>query len=293
MDYLTIGLPSGVGDCLWAVAKLRSVGPFHFEIADGWPYRTKPWFDLLDCTASVKYGEFSYTDILAFQSVNNIKPDTPWAELSQRGYASLLIEPNKHLERGHPLKDWLPDLPTDYHIPMVTAPEDRDRAAKLLAGMPRPIWGISAASYRGSEAWKTWGYKEWSPFLKAFHAHAGGTILLLGGFWDDLTSTLAEDGYADLVGKTSMGCMVEILKHLEGYIGFSSGMGMLNTALWGNTFMLWPEHQVALSTSWADPAMLEAGTYQASLWRDPMEVLQRVKGWLKVPRHPERAEHQR
>ena len=206
----------------------------------------------------------------------------------------LMLEPNQHLEMGKPLADWMPDLPTTYHVPMYVTDEDSTRAKRLLANMPRPITAISCASYRGSEAWKTWGYAEWSPFLKRLHAEVGGTILLLGGFWDDLTSRIAEqDGYPDLVGKTNMGQLVAILRQCEQVVGFSSGLGMLHACEWGKTFLLWPDHQVELSRSWADPAMLDAGTYDTSLWRHPDEVWWLVKRWLAKPGHEERRAFQR
>lgn len=295
-DVLTVGLPSGVGDCLWALGKLRHAGPLHYRIADGWPYRTKPWFELLgpDVVASVDYGQFSYTDIVTFEAAQGIGSHTRWGDLASQQWGQLLIEPNQHLEAGRPLADWLPDLPTDYHLPMFTSVEDQERAAKLVASYPRPLTAISAASYRGSEAWKTWGYAEWSPFLKRLHAELGGTILLLGGFWDDLTARIAEeDGYPCLVGKTSMGAMVEVLKHVKHYVGFSSGMGMLHAAMWGKTFLLWPDHQVELSRSWADPVMLDAGTYDTALWRHPDEVWWLCKRWLKRDGHAERVAFQK
>lgn len=285
---MIVGLPSGIGDCSWAVSKLRHVGPLHYQIADGWPYRTVPYFELLPECAKAEYGEFQYQDIIGFEQQIGMHGPMTWAELSAKGYGRVLIEPNLHLERGKPLADWLPDLPTDFHYPMVTTREHQERAAHLLEGLPRPLWGVSAASYRGSEAWKTWGADEWQDFLRRFHAEAGGTILLLGGSWDDLTSTLADGGYYDIVGKTSVGAMVEVLKCLDGYLGFSSGMGVLNTVLYGKTFMCWPDHQAALSTSWADPVMLENGAYQASLWRKPAEVFGRVKAWLRLPEMEER-----
>lgn len=282
---------------MWAINKLCHVGPIHYRIADGWPYRTTPWLELLgpEVVASAEYGHFDYSDIVVFESAQRISSETRWSDLMENGpWGQLLLEPNRHLEQGKPLKDWLPDLPVTYHLPMTVPEDEAERGAHFLRELPRPITGISCASYRGSEAWKTWGYKEWSPFLKRLHAEVGGSIVMLGGGWDDLTDRIAEqDGYRNLVGRTSMGSLVSVLRHCEHVVGFSSGLGMLHTAEWGKTFLLWPDHQVALSTSWADPAMLDAGTYATSLWRDPDEVWWRVQKWLRVPAHRERAGFQR
>lgn len=275
---LTVGVPSGIGDVSWAYSKLKHAEPMLWQIADGWPYRTKPFLDMLDNIAGVEYGQFGYEDIVTFGNMHS-KPT--WREVISNGFGRILIEPNSHLERGCRLEDWLPDLPCDFHYEIRTSPTDRERAESLLAGLETPLWGISAASYRGSEAWTTWNYKQWSKFLNAFHAKWGGTIILLGGFWDDLTSSLADDGYKDLVGKTSVGCMVEVLKQLKGFIGFSSGLGVIRTVLRLPAFMLWPDHQQPLSTSWAPEWMLESGLYVASRWLEPDVVLHRVNAWVE------------
>lgn len=334
-----IGLPSGAGDCLWAVGKLKHVGPLHYLVADGQPFRTKPWFDLLgpEVVASVDYGHFTYTDIVTFENIQEIRSGTTWGDLARQEWGQLLLEPNQHLEAGKPLADWLPDLPVDYHVPMYPLDEDKQRAPQMMERavfelflrtqlqerghdvmamlaqrvpipddlaaaaqeivtdrLPRPFTMVSCASYRGSQAWNTWDRETWLRFLARYKAEVGGTIFLMGGFWDDLTAAVGEDGgYPCLVGKTSMGCAVEMLKHCDRYIGFSSGLGMLNAAMWGNTFLLWPDHQVSLSRAWADPRMLEAETYSTGLWRDPDDVWPLVKRWLRVAPHAERREFQR
>lgn len=289
----TIALPSGIGDCAWAYSKLKHAGRLSYEVADGWPYRTVPFLELLPEVAAATYGQFTYQEIIAFEQVQQIGNGTRWGDLAARGWDRCFLEPNRHLEMGRPLAKWLPDLPTDYHFPIHTQLAQRARADALLEHLPRPLTGISAASYRGSEAWKTWGYPEWARFLAMLQAEVGGTIVLLGGFWDDLTATLADDGYPCLVGKTDVGAAVECLKYLDHFVGFSSGLGMVNTILWGKTFLLWPDHQVELSRSWACPEMLETGTYDVSLWRDPEEVIERVRQWVKRPSPPGRREHQR
>jgi len=279
----TIALPSGIGDISWAYSKLVNAGAFNYEIADGWPYRSVPFMELLSGVKKANYEQFTFHDIVVFEQATRIGHHPTWGDLNNgRGMTRILLEPNMHLEMGKPLAEWLPDLPTEYHYQINARPWDVRRAADLLADYKRPWTGISAASYRGSEAWRTWGYQQWSKFLHMLQAEIGGTIILMGGFWDDLTATLEADGYPCTVGKTSVGAAIELLRLLDYYIGFSSGLGVIRTVLDKNAFMLWPDHQVALSTSWAPPDMLENGVYSMSLWRDPELVWKRVKVWLQT-----------
>lgn len=272
-----VKVPAGIGDVSWMYSKLKFAPKMHWLVADGWPYRTKQFLELLPEVETANYGNFQYTDIICAEEAIGVH-GKDWKHISQ--YEEMFLESNSHLEAGKPLADWLPDLPVDYHYEINTNDRDADRAVSLLTGISKPIFGVSAASYRGSEAWKTWGYTEWSKFLSQLKAETGASVLLLGGFWDDLTHALASDGYPDLVGKTSIGSAVEILRRLDGYIGFSSGLGILGTVLSKRVFMLWPDHQEKLSTSWAPPHMLESKEYVATLWRDPDVVWPKFKDWL-------------
>lgn len=281
MDTLkTIGVPSGIGDVSWMYSKLKHLPPMNWEIADGWPPRTKQFLDLLPQVAESSYGDFTYTDIISFTNAQGSNWPASWAAIN--GASRILFQANMHLEEGKRLEDWLPDLECDFHYDILTTELHKEKAEKALKDHPRPLWGISAASYRGSEAWKTWGYNEWSEFLRKFQAKCGGTILLLGGFWDDLTSSLAADGYPDLVGRTDIGTAVEILKRLDGYFGFSSGLGVLMTVLNRKTMMLWPDHQRGLRNSWAPPKMIDNGSYLALPWLAPDLILTRAKEWAGV-----------
>lgn len=277
----TVGVPGGIGDVSWVYSKLHCLPAMRWEVADGWPYRTVPFLSLLPKVAEAAYGEFSYTDIISSCNAKGAMWPSTWAIVN--GHDRVLLEANMHLEAGKRLEDWLPDLECDFHYQINTTDEHKAKAEKALEGFARPIWGISAASYRGSEAWKTWGFAEWSEFLKKFHERVGGTIILLGGFWDDLTSSLSNDGYADLVGRTDIGTAVEVLKRLDGYFGFSSGLGVLMTVLNRKTMMLWPDHQLALRTSWAPPEMLQSGRYVALPWLAPDLILNRAKEWAGEP----------
>lgn len=270
-------------------SKLCHLGPVRYEIADGEPYRSREFMQLLpnvisESAQEPEYGAWRYDNMLAFEQHNGIPTTPKWGEHCA-GFEgdTLLIQANKHLEMGRRLEDWMSDLPTNFHYEL-KEPKPHEIAVvdKHLAGLRRPIIGISAASYRGSEAWKTWGFEEWSTFLDFLVAETGGSILLMGGFWDDLTYSLASLGHRECVGKTSAGACLNMLKRLDYYVGFSSGLGVLRTVMRKNAFLLWPDFQHALSTSWAPLDMLENRQYVAHLWRDPKVVQRTAYMWLKA-----------
>lgn len=262
-------VPSGQGDYSWLHAKLWHVRNqiARIEVVDGWPQRTVPFVEA--CGFPASYADVTYAQILQAGTMYDF---STWEKIAAAGTDRILLQANTHLEAGKPLADWLPDLPTNYHYPLQISDDDRLRAGHLLAtACPTagPVVGISAASYRGSEAWNTWNRREWTTVLRAM-LRQGWTPVLLGGFWDDLTAALSETlAIPNLVGKTSVGEMIAIQDLFDAYVGFSSGLGVIRTVLNKPCLMLWPAHQELLSTAWAPPHMLDSQRYVACQWDDP------------------------
>jgi len=286
MQSITLDIPSGIGDVSWILSKLVHVKDreIRLRVADGWPHRTVKFLHLFPWITSAEYGNFNYQDIFEFQRMNMGKFDT-WEQIKE--LSEFPMAPNHHLEKGRRLEDWLPDLPTDFHYEIPTTPRDKEMAVHFLRGLRRPIVGVSAASYRGSSAWKTWDHVGWMDFFRRVKSDLGEfTVLLMGGFWDDLTASLSYDleraGFpcAEIVGKTNIGTAIEILRVLDRYIGFSSGLGILSVVMRQPTFMLWPEHQVELSTSWAPEAMIESREYVAAQWLQPDVIAKLYVKWV-------------
>ena len=271
--------PAGIGDFSWVWSKLVHVKDEieKISIVDGWPNRTTPYVEL--CGMKSDYVPIDYTAIQMNMALHKCQR---WEEYRVHPVASMCTSANYHLELGHRLEEWLPDLPTDFHYPLFVKPETSKKAVSLLADLKHPIVGISCASYRGSEAWKTWGRAEWVDLLLRIQAE-GWQPLLLGGFWDDLTYTVGcELDLPDLVGKTDVETAVAILDLLDGYIGFSSGLGVVRTVLDRSALMLWPAHQKELSDSWAPPDMLESRRYTAIQWNPVADVWPVVKRHLQI-----------
>lgn len=255
----------------------------------GWPQRTTPYMNLIGLESD--YVPYSYPMILGFESDHGINADSKdrtWGKIAKLQVASVLLEPNKWLENGKRLEEWLPDLPCEFHYPLPVGDADRERAAKIIskamAEHPMkdgPIVGISCASYRGAEAWKTWQIEDWKDMLRRVMS-IGWRPLLLGGNWDDLTYAVACDlELPDIVGKTNVPQMVAVMEALDSYLGYSSGMNVIRTVLDKPAMALWPDFQNELRDSWAPSEMLESHRYVSHLWRDPKQVWPVAKAFLR------------
>lgn len=268
---MRICVPSGVGDISWLISKIINSkewknGELEIAVADGWPFRADDYLKLVGAkfaqTETPPYGAFNYEDILGFEKMN---PYKIWSDVANSGFSAYFMQPNQHLERGLPLKDYLPDLETDYHYPMEIPDIKYSKFYPELLNYDNWV-GISAASYRGAKAWKTWSSTEWVELCEKI-IDDGYNICLMGGKWDDLTDMvgdyLPEDRVLNLVGRTTFGEACAVHKMIDFYIGFSSGLGIIRTVLDLPTMMLWPGFQQPLSTSWADPEDLESKKYMA------------------------------
>jgi len=272
---MIIGVPSGIGDISWVVSKLINAlewkNGLEMQIADGWPFRAQDYLESVGAKlADPPYGQFRYEDIISWESEHKY---SEWKDIS-KNVGRFLMQPNFHLERGLPLKDWLPDLETTYHYEMNLPSIEKKQYYSILN---EGNWvGISAASYRGHKAWKTWGFDQWVEFCKMLLLK-NYKICLLGGAWDDLTNSLENEFYSsdclNLVGKTSFPEACSIQKILKFYVGFSSGLGIIRSVMGLPTMMLWPEHQQPLSYSWADPEDIRSGRYFPASYSEPRIVL--------------------
>lgn len=290
---LTLICPSGVGDVAWIINALWSVRSEieRIDILEGWPHRTR---EFVECCGFVSdYVPLSYDMIQTFERAHGyFYTQTPtWERVRAIEAATIPIEANKHLEAGKPLATWMRDLIPEYHPPMHVDADVRartvayaDRAMRAHPmGADGPVVGISCASYRGAEAWKTWQLDEWKDMCRRIMS-IGWRPLLIGGQWDDLTFALACDlGLPELVGKTPAGSgMIAICDYVDAYIGFSSGLNVVRTMLNKPALALWPEHQIELSWSWAPPAMLDSNRYVASRWLTPQQVWPVAKAFLRL-----------
>jgi hypothetical protein len=284
--------PSGIGDVSWLVSALWSVRAEigRFDVLDGYPYRTVPYLEHLGFGSAYDKG-LTYPMIQQFEQVHGYDAQAAgrsWSRITSLGTATVPLECNRWLELGRRLDAWLPDIPCDFHYQIPQLPEHTAGAARVIARAMAahpmsagPVVGISCASYRGSEAWKTWGRDDWVDCLRRV-MQLGWRPLVLGGAWDDLSYAVAcELELPDIVGKTSVPEMIEVLRWLDSYIGFSSGLNVIRTVLDRPAFALWPDFQQELSTSWAPQHMLDSRRYIASLWRPVEHVWPVMRAYLR------------
>ena len=226
-----ISMPPGIGDGLWVVQKIiNTKEKFVIRIPNGQPQRGKAVWDLLP-----QITESSYYDNLRFREVkyrNHAASYVFWKDIKEK---EIFLEANTHVEAGKRIEGFLPDLPTSFQLDFKTTPEQEKGADKFVSRVKyvhcRNI-GIYCASYAGSQNWGTWGLEEWLKLVELLNTPLT-TFVIIGASYDDLTQELfkkleEKNIFAINTVGEDLGTTIEILKRLDFFIGFPSGLSILN-----------------------------------------------------------------
>lgn len=274
----TIQVPPGIGDNVWILQKLINAGEkFYFRIPGGQPQRGKQVFDLLPMIS----GKAVYESGTTFTQVKARASNGNFFDIKDPDFA---LECNTHLEHGKRIEEYLPDLPTSYILPWISKDAWINHAAKLTPFYQETEYiGIFATSYKTTRAWKFWEESQWVEMMllcgKQF------TYVILGAQWDlDLSTNLVKLARSkglkvvDTVGHCGIGTVLEIMKRLYMFIGFPSGLSILNETVVANqTIMFYPPHLEPMMNAWADPARIASGEYKGCQFCSPAQIYE----WMR------------
>lgn len=287
MRTLKIAVPAGIGDVSWIWSKLINIPDTIFEIytPDTYPQRTFYWMKLLGDRVIPSLGKHGYNDILLNEMMRNYENYSSWKSILDKHeeHEVIYLQPNQWFLSGKWLRDWMPDLETNFHYDMFIDPKDEQSALEKIKYIKNPI-GIHMASIKGSRAWNAWLPEDWTIFIEELHKNfPDATPVLLGGNWD-MDQAMEVIGrldpkipILDLIGKTNIGEAITILKNLKYYIGFSSGLNVMMNVLGKPCTAMWPKHQREHMYCHVDPKMIDDRKYFGFVYDDPKRILLRCK----------------
>lgn len=273
---------SGIGDSIWLLQKLINAGEkFDFHISNGFPQRGKQLFDILPQVAA----SCEYVDGLPYKTIRETSKQfdgVPFHAITDKAF-SLAV--NHHLESGKRLEEFLPDLPITYQLPYQTAPSDK---INPLEDGPLHI-GIYISSYHAARSWNFWNEREWYDLIYKLHSdHPEAVFVFIGAAWDiDLTFNViklcsaSNISFVNAVGYT-FAASIEVMKQLDYFIGFPSGMCIVNETLHRKTFMFYPYHLKNMMYAWAEEGRIKRRDYVAQLFCTPLEAYRIIKEQSEV-----------
>lgn len=277
----TITVPAGIGDFIWLAMKLASTKEmFHVKLPDSTPQRGHQILQLLpDIVAS-----HEYTPGLSYKKIaqaNVAIKGKRWADLKQK---ELTISANTHLESGFRIEKFLPDLPTTFLLDYATSDEDKEMSKRFVTKTFKKNIGIYASAYSNARNWNMWDHEEWFYFIKMMHDRCKDyRFVIIGASYDtDLAQLLMlklqehKIPYIGTIGQP-LKVVVEILKRLDYFIGFPSGLSILNESLGKDGCMFYPPHLIKMMNAWAHPDRIAAGNYKGCQKCLPGQLF----NWLK------------
>jgi ADP-heptose:LPS heptosyltransferase len=87
--------------------------------------------------------------------------------------------------------------------------------------------------------------------------------------------------YVDMIGKTSLAQAVALIKNMDYFAGFASGMTILADVVYQPCLMLYPLHLQKMMYTWPDPMHLANGFHQAHVWDRPSNVYAKIRKHLE------------
>jgi len=279
----TIKTNPGIGDSLWILQKLINSGEkFNFQIHSGHPQRGKQIFDLLPQVAA----SCIYTDGLQYNVVkrmNIARQCNHWVGIRQTDF---FLSANEHLESGTRIEHFLPDLPTSYELPFQTQEWEQEVRERFTGG---PYIGIYCSAYSTVRNWGFWNELGWLTLIQSLQKLIPeATFVLIGAEWDaelagNLRNLLQRNSisYISTVGKP-LGYVIELMKVLAYGFYFPSGLGILSGLLHRPSVMFYPPALPKLGTTWADPTIIQNGTFKECQFCTPEKIFAWVKDVYKL-----------
>jgi hypothetical protein len=272
----------GIGDFLWMAMHLTNASErFHIRMSESLPQRGHQLAEILpDIIASHEYrGVIQYKDVYR----NNIQTKkNKWKQITEE---SFYLSANDWLEKGNRIEGWLEDLPVSFKLNYHTSEQDKQTAAALLPEGKKYI-GIYTSAYSNARHWNGWGAEEWMALILSLSKEREDSnicFVLIGAPYDigipeQLMESMDELAipYVNTIGQP-LGVVVEILKRQSYFIGFPSGLSILNETMGKDGTMFYPAHLKKMMNAWPDPKRIEEGNYKGCLFPEPELIFQWIR----------------
>lgn len=277
----TIVTTQGIGDILWVFMKLvNQPEKFNWKISDSSPQRGHQIFELFPQLTE----SFEYIPQAGYKKVKRNGYWGKWADAPQNFY----LEANSLLELGHRIEKFLPDLPTTYKLEYATTKNDYEIAKDLLLQDNRTFInkyiGIYTSAYSNARHWGGWQAHEWLQLINMINKlDKGYKFVLIGAEYDIgipelIMQSLKPEDYINTIGQP-LSVVIEILKRLDCFFGFPSGLSIINETLAAKqTVMFYPNHLKKLMNAWPDPERIENGSYKGCEFCEPEKIFE----WLTL-----------
>ena len=262
---LTVVVPAGIGDFSWIYSKLMTLGiPLRVRGTAAGPPRLVPFLRMFPNVTPLPSVKMSFTTLKR----KSIPPHTPKSVLLTAS-GEVHLEPNTWLESGNRLEDWLPELDTNLHYPLIIAEEAIAEADAVLPDCPFVC--LFAGNEGTARNWQCWHENEWVEFMVGFRQRiADMPFVLVGAAWDVSMATKIVQrakqeqlSIYNLVSTLALPVSLQVIVRSEYFIAFPSGLGILANVMHQPATMFYPgQSLLRMPGTWCDPATVASHEFR-------------------------------
>jgi hypothetical protein len=278
---LTLYVPPGIGDFSAMYSKLCNLNrEIYIRTSNDSPNRLSPFLELLPNLKDAGYAGHD-----AMVAVSNTLP--PGTDLSSIQDGDYFLAINRFLEEGGRVADWVPGK-TTYHYKMNLwdYPEKADEFFLTIPARRGPIVGVYCSAYGNARHWGFWTYEKWRTFLELVSSvlPEDTQYIFLGAEYDVQIAEQLQV-WMEAVGLQShltlglfhIGTTIEIIRNLDYFFVFPSGLGFLADVVDTPHMMWFPHHLSPMMGTFCDPENYEARQSFHLEFSEPESAFKRFK----------------
>ncbi len=293
-DLLHVLVPPGIGDSLWAMTKIPALLKQHDCEGVHVHVAVTSDLDLIQMRALPFLRRFDFVRGASLMETGGMHPPgVPQNDAKGRynylpdgdgvygGRKVLCLMPNGPLERGIRLEDWLPDVETDWNVMrrdfLLSLEEMAQVEHEAMCPYVVCYLGPQRANVPGGEGHNRggiWTPEDWIAVGEHLIKQHSLNVFVVGAdydrsYWRDCVQPLVEHvRWHDLIGKTSVGLLMSLLRRAKLCLSFQSGIGISAVYLGTPTCIFWRSEgnslnadrlvsfSEAMATAWMPPEMI-------------------------------------
>lgn len=269
---------SGIGDLIFLAQKLiNQPEKFDWIFPASEPRRA---FQVQEVLPQL-INSVDHQEKLTYRNIESRQYNGLWSKAPQ----NLTLAANSWVDSGKRIEGFLPDLETSFLLPFVTNPHDKEAAETVLKG---DRWiGIYTSAYSMARQWGNWYKEEWLKLIKLLkESDTSYKFVFFGasydiGISDEIMEAMPAGSFIKMYDQ-SLSVVIEVMRRLEMFISFPSGLPIMHEAAGGKrTVMFFPVNLKKQIGSWADPERIKSGNYKGCQFCPPEQIFEWIKlNWL-------------
>lgn len=281
-----ITTPPGLGDFIWLAQKLINQSEkFHIVMSNGLPQRGHQLAEILPgLIESHEYAPNITYNRLKKENIQGRKRQ--WSQVKEREF---YLTANEHLEHGNRIEEFFPDLQTTYKLDYSTSTQAANTANKLLYDSNKRYVGIYTSAYSNARNAGGWILADWFKLIRLMNGkNKDICFVLIGALYDEgITDRLVDDlrlsriPFINTTGQP-LPVVIEILKSLSYFVGFPSGLSIINETLHKDGVMFYTQKDKGIINTWAEPSRIKNGSIKECLFCEPAMIFDWIKNQYQL-----------